>query len=114
MFYFHSLDMLNVHVLDVQPIVQKFFKPLCEDFILFLDDGVTCPRNDNPFATDKGHVSVSTTCFDCKSFKGFFQPDDGSKRMFCEGSFELVVNISPSVRDFLEPVEQAPELFWKQ
>ena len=103
--------MQPILVLEVQNIVQKFFKPDSEDFILFLDDGVTCPST-NPFATDKGHVPVSAICFDCKSFKGFFRSDDDHKSIFCKGKFEIAVGLTPSVRDYLDPIEQEPESFW--
>ena len=105
--------MQNIHVLEAQNIVQKFYKPNSNDFILFLDDGVTCPAADNPFVTDKGHVPISAICFDCKSFKGFFKSDDDRKSIFCEGTFEIAVELAPSVRDYLEPIEQVSELFWE-
>lgn len=104
--------MQHIHVLETQNMVQKFFKPASDDFIFFLDDGVTCPASNNPFVTDQGHVLVSAICFDCKSFKGFFRGDNNQKSIFCEGSFELVVDKAPSIRDYLEPVEQTPEVFW--
>lgn len=106
--------MQNIHVLDVKPVVQKFFKPNSNDFVFFLDDSVTCPAKNNPFMTDKGNVAVSLICFDCKSFKGFYQSDDGQKSMFCEGEFEIVNAITPNIRDFLEPIEQEEQLFWNQ
>lgn len=106
--------MQNIHILEVKSVVQKFFKPNTSDFIFFLDDSVFCPAENNPFMTDKHNVAVSLICFDCKSFKGFYQSDNGQKNMFCEGEFEIVVDIAPNVRDYLDRVEQAPELFWNQ
>lgn len=105
--------MQSIHVLEVKPIVQKFFRPNSDDFILFLDDGVICPSSSNPFVTDKGHIPVSAICFDCKSFKGFFNSNN-SKSVFCEGVFETFTpGITPSLRDCLEPVEQEVETFWQ-
>lgn len=106
--------MQQIHILDVKPIVQKLFKPNSEDFILFLDDSVPCPAQNNPFKTDKGNVPLSLVCYDCKSFKGFCELDGNQKNLFCEGKFEIVIDKAPSVRDYLEPIEQAPELFWNQ
>ena len=106
--------MQQIHFLDVKPIVQKFFKPNSEDFTMFLDDSVPCPAKNNPFKTNNGNVPVSLVCFDCKSFKGFCKLDDNQKNLFCEGKFEIVVDKKPSVRDYLEPIEQESELFWNR
>ena len=103
--------MQSIYILDAQPVVQKFFKPHTQDFILFLDDSVSCPVSDNPHRTNKGHVSISAVCFDCQSFKGFFSDKD-KKSIFCEGFFELLNAHTPSVRDYLENIEQPEENFW--
>ena len=106
--------MQSIHVLEVSPIVQKFFRPHSDDFILFLDDGVVCPSySTNPFVTDKGHIPVSAICFDCQSFKGYFTESD-QKRIFCRGIFETIgLNLVPSLRDCLEPIEQEIDTFWQ-
>lgn len=104
--------MQSIHVLEVKPIVQKFFRPNSDDFILFLDDGVICPSS-NPYVTDKGNIPVSAICFDCKSFKGFFTKED-QKSVFCEGVFETFTpGVTPSLRDCLEPIELEVEDFWQ-
>ena len=105
--------MLTIHVLEVQPIDQKFLKPNSDDFILFLDDSVSCPSANNPLSTDKGHVSVSAVCFDCPSFKGFFT-DCNQKSIFCEGSFDPVNIHTPVLRNYLEQVEQPVDSFWSK
>lgn len=111
------LLMQSIHLLEVKPIVQKFFRPNSNDFILFLDDGVICPSissTPRPYVTDKGHIPVSAVCFDCKSFKGFFTDHDDQKSIFCEGIFETISpDMTPNLRDCLEPVEQEIEDFWQ-
>lgn len=105
--------MQSIHVLEVQPIVQKFFRPNSTDYILFLDDGVKCPASSNPFVTDKGNIPVSAICFDCRSFKGFFSDND-QKSVFCEGILDLQApDTNPGLKDCLEPIEQNLESFWQ-
>ena len=92
-----------LHEYQTQVIVQKFFKPNSDHFILFKDEGISCPDKENVYRTNFGRVSISVVCYDCKSFAGWNLTDE---RIFCLGKADFAEEEELSVKDFLDLNEE--------